>query len=294
MNYKTLSLTIISIVSLLTACEANDGTAKTDLDLQSKGVTQLDPQSKERVASAYSLNDGHYFAEELDYSVDGWKNIVNFDVINGEINNITFDAVNEEATAFKRNLSLKGEYTLNTKDSPTLEWHEQLELIEKTIIKHLPFDELTVDSDLLKLSEITIDINPFISLLNTAIATGPMEVGRYQDGHYYAQTSIENSDSLHIINLIVQNGYIIAVNWDTILSDKETKLASETIVGQELTEQWKEQSTLLEQYLLEIQDPMQMTFNENDKTNDVNGVTIDVHQFIELATKALANGPSLN
>ena len=69
---------------------------------------------------------------------------------------------------------------------------------------------------------------------------------------------------------------------------------SETIVGQELTEQWKEQSTLLEQYLLEIQDPMQMTFNENNKTNDVNGVTIDVHQFIELATKALANGPSLN
>ena len=294
MNYKTLSLTIISIVSLLTACEANDGTAKTDLDLQSKGVAPLEHQSNETVASAYSLKDGHYFAEELDYSVDGWKNIVNFDIINGEINNITFDAVNEEATAFKRDLSIKGEYTLNTKDSSTLEWHEQLTLIEKMVIKYQPFDKITIDSDQLKLSEITMDLNPFISLLNTAITTGPIEVGPYQDGHYYAQTSIENSDSLHTISLIVQNGYIIAVNWDTVLSDKETKLASETTAGQELTKKWKEQSTLLEHHLLEIQDPMQMTFNENNKTNDINGVTIDVHQFIELATKALANGPLLN
>ena len=39
---------------------------------------------------------------------------------------------------------------------------------------------------------------------------------------------------------------------------------------------------------------MQMTFNEQNKTTDVNGVTIEVHQFIELAIKALASGPLLD
>ena len=39
---------------------------------------------------------------------------------------------------------------------------------------------------------------------------------------------------------------------------------------------------------------MQMTFNEENKTTDINGVTIDVRQFIELATNALANGPVID
>jgi len=54
------------------------------------------------------------------------------------------------------------------------------------------------------------------------------------------------------------------------------------------------QANLLEDYLIKIQDPMQMTFNEENKTTDVNGVTIEVHQFIELAVKALASGPLIN
>ncbi len=49
-----------------------------------------------------------------------------------------------------------------------------------------------------------------------------------------------------------------------------------------------------EQHLIQLQDPTQITFNEENKTADISGVTIEVHQFIELATKALAGGPLLD
>ena len=96
MKYKTISLTIISMISLLGACDAND--THTEVLLQSDNVKLL----------IQTLNDGHYFAEADTYSTDGWKNIVNFEVVNGQIESITFDAVNEQATTYKRTLSING------------------------------------------------------------------------------------------------------------------------------------------------------------------------------------------
>ena len=47
-------------------------------------------------------------------------------------------------------------------------------------------------------------------------------------------------------------------------------------------------------YTIKYENAGQELFNEQNKTTDVNGVTIEVHQFIELAIKALASGPLLD
>ena len=289
MNYKSLSLTIISLIGLLTACEAANDTSMTHLDDQLKESSQVDTKLKDEQTSISALSDGHYFAEEADYSTDGWKNIVNFDIIDGELNNLMFDAINEDATAFKRELSLN---EIDTSDETN--WYKSVQFIEKNMAKYQLAELLENNWDLINDSENNMDLNSFTNLMNTALATGPIELGNYRDGHYYAETLIEDSNLLHTMDLLVQNGYIISVNWNTASNSETISLASQTVEQEKSSKQWLEQSNLLEQYLIDIQDPMQMTFNEENKTTDINGVTIDVRQFIELATNALANGPVID
>lgn len=287
MKYRTLSLAIISMISLLSACDANNTVS--EISLQS----DVSVQSREMTTPTQSLNDGHYFAEEEFFSTTGWKNIVNFEVINGKIENITFDAVNEQATAYKRELSLNGEALLNTDESSELKWHEQIELAETYLINYQEYQDLITEDNLPTIPGISIDLSPFIKLFKTASSLGPLEMGPYQDGQYYAESTDSYNNSKHSINLIVKNGYIIAAHWDTLFTDSSNQ-TTHTLEDENYAKLWNEQAKLLEQHLLEIQDPMLMSFNEQNKTTDVNGVTIEVHQFIELATKALASGPLLD
>ncbi len=291
MQYRTLSLAIISMISLLSACDANDTVS--GISLQSDEENYLSVQSREMIAPTQSLNDGHYFAEEESFSTTGWKNIVNFEVINGKIENITFDAINEQATTYKRELSVNGENLLNTDDSSELKWHEQIELAETYLINYQEYHDLITEDNLPTIPGININLSPFLKLLKTARSLGPLEIGPYQDGLYYAESTDSHNNSKHSINLIIENGYIIAAHWDTLVTDPSNQ-TTHTLEDEDYAKRWNEQAKLLEQHLLEIQDPMQMSFNEQNKTTDVNGVTIEVHQFIELATKALASGPLLD
>ena len=150
MNYKSLSLTIISLIGLLTACEAANDTSMTHLDDQLKESSQVDTKLKDEQTSISALSDGHYFAEEADYSTDGWKNIVNFDIIDGELNNLMFDAINEDATAFKRGLSFN---EIDTSDETN--WYKSVQFIEKNMAKYQLAELLENNWDLINDSEIT-------------------------------------------------------------------------------------------------------------------------------------------
>ena len=291
MKYKTISLTIISMISLLGACDAND--THTEVLLQSDNVKLLTIESNDLSTPIQTLNDGHYFAEADTYSTDGWKNIVNFEVVNGQIESITFDAVNEQSTTYKRTLSINGEYISDTIDSSDLKWHEQLQLIESYLINDQDYHELLTANTIPTIEGITIDLSPFIELFNTAMTEGPIEIGPYQNGQYFAETEDSNNGMKHTINMLIENGYIIAAHWDTVPTNN-LKAANQVLDEEAYSKHWNQQANLLEQHLIEIQDPMQMTFNEQNKTTDVNGVTIEVHQFIELAIKALASGPLLD
>lgn len=291
MKYKTISLAVISMISLLSACDANS----TDMEsfLQQDTIELFNSQSEENTIHSQVLSDGLYFAEANAYSEDGWRNILSFEVINGEIENITFDAVDTKALNYKRALSLDAEDELNQDNPSDLKWHEQIQLLESYIVNINDYSQLSSENILANLEGITIDLEPFIELFNTAVTTGPIELGSYQDGQYFAEIEDIATNTNHTIHLLVKHGYIIAAHWDTLLIDKLVA-PDELEKREQYSEQWDQQANLLEQHLIVIQDPMLMTFDQENKTTDINGVTIEVHQFIELAVKALASGPLLD
>lgn len=290
MNYKVISLTIISAFSILTACSANEVNSTEPLLLSDDNLVQLtDPDNREQLSV---LKEGLYFAEEPTYSEDGWKNTVTFEIKDGVITTIEFNSINENATEDKRTLSQTDQYTMSDSDTESLKWHEQLEKLEAYIISNQDISTIqtTEDGKTDAISGVTISVNSFLQLMNTALANGPIEKGNYQDGHYYAEQLTFTNGYKYNINLIVENGYIVAAHWDAIKEDGSLTSEHQT----DETQSWNQQAQLLEAYLITIQDPTLITYNEENKTDAISGVTIEVNQFIELAIQALSSGPTID
>ena len=74
-------------------------------------------------------------------------------------------------------------------DTESLKWHEQIEKLESYIINNQDTSAIqtTEDGKTDTISGVTISVTPFLQLMNTALADGPIEKGNYQDGHYYAE-----------------------------------------------------------------------------------------------------------
>lgn len=290
MNHKVISLTLISTLSLLTGCYANSIDSSEPQMLSENNLISLNNSNNHKELS--NLKDGIYFAEDSSYSDEGWKNIVTLNIQNGLITMIELNSINQNATTDKQTLSQTGEYIIETLDETSLPWHEQIEELENYILNYQDFlnIKLTEEEKNNKLPNITIEIQPFLELINNAILAGPIEKGNYQDGHYYSEQENFTNNYKSTINLIVHNGYIIGAHWDFITKEG-------TSINEEQTNQiqtWNEQAQLLENYLIEIQDPTLITFNEENKTEAINGVTVEVNPFIQLAIEALAKGPILN
>lgn len=289
MNYKVISLTVISAFSFLTACSANEVTSTEPLLLSDDNLVQLNDTTNRD--ALVTLKDGIYFAEESTYSEDEWKNTVTFEVKDGLITTIEFNAINQNATEDKRTLSQAGQYMMTDSDSAALKWHEQIEKFESYLLstQDISTIQTTEDGTIDSISGVSISVQPFLELLNSALASGPIEKGNYQDGHYYAEQTEFNEGHKYNINLIVENGYIVAAHWDAINEDGSSTSEQENDEAMS----WNEQAQLLEAYLISIQDPTVITYNEDNKTDAISGVTIEVNQFIELVIQALSSGPTI-
>ena len=88
------------------------------------------------------------------------------------------------------------------------------------------------------------------------------------------------------------NGYITAAHWDAIDEGGQNLKEIENKTEEQL--RWEEQANLLENFLISAQDPTTITFNEENQTDTIAGVTIKVDQFIELSIQALASGPTID
>lgn len=290
MNYKIITLTMISTLSLLTACDSNE-TALPTLLSDDNLVQVADTPNREEL---FKLEDGLYFAQDQVSSPDGWNNTVTILVKDGKINTVKYDAINQTVTNFKRQLSISNEYHMVDEPEESLKWHEQVELIETYLINHQSFDALTLDENgrTDAITGVTMPITPFIELVQKALNNGAIEKGPYQDGHYYAEQATFANGFKYNINLVVINGYISAAHWDAIDEEGQNLKEIETKTEEQL--QWEEQANLLENFLISTQDPTTITFNEENQTDTIAGVTIKVDQFIELAIQALASGPTID
>jgi major membrane immunogen (membrane-anchored lipoprotein) len=123
----------------------------------------------------------------------------------------------------------------------------------------------------------------------------------YEDGIYFAQQDGFNPENgwKDMVTLEVDGGKIVDVEWNgaNIKAGPAKIDVSETggypmvAVGGAQAE-WYEQAALVEELLIEVQDPAAITYNAGDGTTDaVSGVSIHINEFVELAAQALEAGP---
>lgn len=139
---------------------------------------------------------------------------------------------------------------------------------------------------------------PAATETNASDSTNSAEAGSYQDGVYYAQGEADAKTGWqYYVTLTVSGGKITEANWNainaTVPVDKVT-YSKEGKYGMKdggAASEWHEQAEKAEQYLIEKQDPKDITLNEEGKTDAIAGVSVHVNEFFTLADQALAAGP---
>lgn len=125
----------------------------------------------------------------------------------------------------------------------------------------------------------------------------PAEAGAYQDGIYFAQQEFnERTGWKYMVTIEVKDGKIVAADWNGAHKDagkdKNTLSEAGEYVMVEGGTPWHKQAEVMENYLIEKQDPTDIKYLDDDGHVDVvSGVSIKVKDFFELAEAALANGP---
>lgn len=127
------------------------------------------------------------------------------------------------------------------------------------------------------------------------------ETPTYEDGFYFAQQESysERTGWKYTVSIEVEDGAIVSASWngahETSGTDKVTRSESgeygmvETGGAQS---EWHVQAAAVEEYLIEVQDPAAIAYDENTGYTDaISGVSIHINEFVELAAKALENGP---
>jgi|LSQX01.2.fsa_nt_gb major membrane immunogen (membrane-anchored lipoprotein) len=118
----------------------------------------------------------------------------------------------------------------------------------------------------------------------------------YKDGVYKAeQADFSETGWKDFVEVTVEGGKITAVNWDATNKDDETlmkkKASQDGVYDMKVAgaqSDWHEQAALVEQYLIEQQDPTKIEYSDEEGHVDtITGVSINVKGFFELAAQAL-------
>jgi major membrane immunogen (membrane-anchored lipoprotein) len=240
--------------------------------------------------------DGVYFAQAEFSENSGWKDVVVFEVEDGEITMVEWNAAHEQNGPPKDTRSRQGDYGMVENSDATLHWYEQAEATEQWLIENQDIDQLELDDEGRPdaISQATIRVGGFKSLVQEALDTGPVGYGMWEDGTYFAeQEEFSDNGWKATVAITVIGGRIVAVEWDSFNEDEEFKsdLSREGEYG--MVEQtdaiapWHEQANAAEQWLIENQDPSELPLDDEGASDAISGASITVSEFKALAEQAL-------
>ncbi|WP_320127460.1 hypothetical protein [uncultured Sphaerochaeta sp.] len=162
-----------------------------------------------------SLTDGAYFAIQDDYA-SGWKDFVSFTVINGRIAGVDWSGVNT-AGEDKKAYDKAGKYNMVKFGKAQAEWYEQATKAEDYLVANQDFKKLTYKDEeghTDDIAGVSIHVSGFAKLVDNALAAGPVAIGSYADGTYFASDDDFGTNGWkETISLFVNNGNIVNVNW---------------------------------------------------------------------------------
>jgi len=242
------------------------------------------------------FEDGFYFAQQDSFDESsGWKSIVMFDVENGNIVDVTWTAASRTAGTDKVARSASGQYGMVARGGAQAEWDVQAQRMEQDLLDTQDPTGYTLDAEghTDAVSGVSIHVSDFLDLVNQALAAGPTERGPYKDGAYSAEAADFENGWKDRVDITVVGGRIVAAYWDPFDEEGRDKNVVSAEGGYPMVENggaqspWHVQAELMDEALLETQDPAAIALNDSGGTDAVSGVSIHVGAFIELAEKAL-------
>lgn len=302
----TSLLVVILTIGLFAGC-AKKETPETSSDkTTTSDSTSTDNKSTEdntktddaKADESKKYEDGIYFAAEKTFNEqNGWKAVVTLEVKDGKIVSVDWNGAHKDAGVDKKTSSKDGLYGLVKYSDATKEWHEQAEFAEKFLLEAGDPTAITYSDDeghTDAISGVSIHVSEFFKLAEEALANGPVGYGKWADGAYSLEDEAFNEKSgwKATFNTTVISGYIMSANWNGIHKedgdDKKTRSVNgEYVLANDGGKTWHEQAALIEEKLLETQDPTAVTVTDSGNTDDVAGVSIHVSEFFTLASKAL-------
>lgn len=294
-KFLMASLTLMLSLMIVGCNQTKDEGKET----QEPATTEDEQQTSEPATEEAKYDDGIYYAEADEYHND-WKYAVTIEVKDGKISAAEWNGVNINGGKDKITLSTDGEYPMVEAGGAQAEWHDQAKLVEDYLLETQDPTDITYTNDEGNTDDIagvTIKVANYFELAEKALNNGPIEKGQYKDGFYYAQNPEFSKGFKYFAHIAVKNGTIVGVDFNGIpeeedAPDKDTLSKSGEYGMKEAGAQseWHEQADLAEEYLLETQDPTDITYtNDEGQTDDIAGVTIKVKDFFTLAEQALAD-----
>lgn len=237
------------------------------------------------------LEDGVYFAQELDFVKSGWKDNVTLVVGGGKITEAHWNGSSIHGGTDKITRSINGRYPIVEKGGAKAPWHEQARIVENYLLKTQSMTKINLldergHTD--TISGASITIGPFMTLVNQAIEQGPVGYGPYKDGVYHAEEmdNIQN-EYKHFLDITVTSGYIVSVAWDASHINGGKNKEQKSQDGQyPLVESgggmapWHKQAYEIEAYVIKNQDITQ--------PDVISGATISIDPFFTLLNTALS------
>jgi major membrane immunogen (membrane-anchored lipoprotein) len=140
-----------------------------------------------------------------------------------------------------------------------------------------------------------------LAIASFAFAGGDGEAEGYEDGVYFAQENGFNEQTgwKYMVTIEVEDGVIVDAEWNgaNVNAGPDKITLSESggypmVAAGGAQSDWHVQAALVEEYLLEVQDPAKMEYDSGDGTTDaISGVSIHINEFVTLAEEALEQGP---
>lgn len=124
---------------------------------------------------------------------------------------------------------------------------------------------------------------------------------KYEDGVYFAkEAQFSEQGWKYYVFIEVKDGKIVDAKWNGVFKDSgldKKSLSEQGLYGMKekggSLAEWHEEVALVENYLVETQDPTAITYlDDNYHSDAIAGATIGVSPFFTLAAEALNNGPT--
>ncbi len=245
--------------------------------------------------------DGAYFAIDDEYPSSGWKEYISLTVLNGRIVAVNWSGVNSAGDE-KKAYDKAGKYNMVKFGGAQAEWYQQAEKAEAYLVKiQDPSNVVYTDDEghVDTIGGVSIHVDAMFDLANKALKAGPVTLGDYQDGGYYAsEAALGSTGWKSFVSLLVKDGNIVNVYWSAVDADGNDKKAFDREGNYNMVEfggaidEWFVQADRVEKHLLATQDPKKITYSDDEgHTDDITGATIHVDDFYTLVEQALANGP---